>query len=68
MRCIYCHDRVEDDWIQLGPGVIAHADCAMVVNSRRRAAVRAIIVKTQELSGEDAQRMIRDWEDELEGS
>ena len=68
MRCVYCHDIVADDWIDLEQGGIAHAGCALLIWSRHRPALRReIAVKTQELTDEDARRMIGDWENELDG-
>ncbi len=65
MRCVYCHDMVAEDWVELESGRIAHSQCALLIQSRRQATRPGVTVKTRELTDEDAQRMIGDWEEEL---
>ncbi len=69
MRCVYCHDLVKEDWIEMRPGELAHVGCAAVTWSYRRELVKKVDeADRRELSARDAQRMIHDWESELDHS
>ncbi len=66
MRCIYCHDLVTEHWTEMRHGERAHTGCALAVWARQREIVnKGREVATRELSDKDAQRMIRNWEEEL---
>ncbi len=66
MRCVYCHDLLTDDWIELKHGERAHTGCALVIWARGREIVEGgREIETFELSDDDARRMIQDWESEL---
>ncbi len=66
MRCVYCHDRLTDNWIELKHGELAHTECALVIWARGREIVEGgHEVETYELSDEEARRMIHNWESEL---
>ncbi len=66
MRCVYCHDLLAGDWIEMEHGLRVHRVCAVIMwSQRRQVEEKGVAGETPELSDEDAQRMIRAWESEL---
>ncbi len=72
MRCVYCYERLGADAVVLENGRMAHTACALAAEDRLQAKPTKVQVQVQvkvttveELAEEDAEQIIREWENEL---